>query len=116
MTVVPRGVLARHHFGAGAVGLALHRYGSGLAATGVRDQLGGFGPPEATAWRTLARWIASLSSALFTVARHVAGIVDRRLRAARAAILLASFAPPRSMPVPLDVDAFDGAVVAAAAA
>lgn len=117
VTVVPRGVRAQRHFAAGAIGLALHRYGGDrVAAVAVRDHVGGIGPPEATTWRTLGRWIAALAEGLFAPARAVAGIDDPRERAARAAMVLASFAPARSTRATLAADVFDGAVLVAAAA
>jgi hypothetical protein len=117
VTVVPRGVHARRHFGAGAVGVALHGYGcDGLTATAVRKLVGGMGPMESGAWPTLRRWVGALGRSLFRAARAVAEIVGRRSRAARAAVLLAAFAPPRSDPGTLAGDVFNGAVVAAAAA
>jgi hypothetical protein len=116
ITVVPRGVLARRHFGAGAVGVALHAYGcEGLAARVVRDRVGGTGPPGSGGWPTLRRWLLAIGrGSLFPGVRPSPDAFDARQRAERAAMTLVSFAPPGTGG--LAARAFAGAVVASAAA
>ena len=40
IVVVPRGVVARRHFGAGAIGLALLGCGAGVVVIAIRAELG----------------------------------------------------------------------------
>jgi hypothetical protein len=94
-TVVPRGVVRRRHFGAGAIGWALFLYGhEHLSARAVRAHVGGFGSPDAGDWVTLRRWLAAVAQGgLFRVRRSPEDFTARQT-AERAAMTLASFAPP----------------------
>jgi hypothetical protein len=92
ITVVPRGVVARRHYGAGAIGLALWLYGVGRAAGDVRRVVGGAGDGELR-WRALTRWIGAIErGSLFMCVRGSPVGWTRRQRAERAAATLASFA------------------------
>ncbi len=60
MTVVPRDVVARRHFSAGAIGLALFVYGKlRAAASEVAARIGLWGH-GAGAWRTVRRWLTAV--------------------------------------------------------
>src|SRR5690606_1493296 len=52
ITVLPRGVAPRRHFGAGAIGLAIAWFADGTPARKIRENVGGIGPPEG-GWVTL---------------------------------------------------------------
>jgi hypothetical protein len=89
VTVLPRQVLARRHFSAGAIGLALFVYGKLRAATAhVAERVGlwGRGPG---AWRTVRRWLAALEDGrLFQSVRASPIGWPPRRRAERAAMTL----------------------------
>jgi hypothetical protein len=62
VTVAPRGVVRRRHFGAAAIGLALFLFGVlERSARGVQRAISGWGL-GASCWRTLARWIEAARS------------------------------------------------------
>lgn len=94
LIVVPRQVLARRHFTAGAIGVALFIFGKlGASAADAAKRVGSWatGP---SAWRTLRRWIAAVD------AQHLFGAVRRapigwppRRRAERAAMTLCALVP-----------------------
>jgi hypothetical protein len=57
VTVAPRGVARRRHFGAAAIGLALFLFGVvGRTAGFLQRVISGWGPGSSR-WRTLGRWI-----------------------------------------------------------
>jgi hypothetical protein len=89
MTVVPREVVARRHFSAGAIGLALFVYGKLRAAAcdvAIRVGLWGHGPG---AWRTVRRWLTAIEGGrLFRGIRSSPRGWPPRRRAARAAMTL----------------------------
>ncbi|MBK8939739.1 MAG: transposase family protein [Polyangiaceae bacterium] len=95
VTVAPRGVVRRRHFGAAAIGLALFLFGVlERSARGVQRAISGWGL-GASCWRTLARWIeAARSRALLRAPRasldglarrQVAALVGRSVQALAAA-------------------------------
>jgi hypothetical protein len=113
MTVVPRDVIARRHFTAGALGLALYVYGKvGAAASEVAARVGlwGHGPG---AWRTVRRWLSAVEDGrLFRGIRSSPRGWPPRRRAERAAMTLVARAV---LPETASEEArvFAGAVVAA---
>lgn len=112
ITVLPRQILARRHFSAGAIGLALFVYGKlrGTAAhVAERVGLWGRGPG---AWRTVRRWLAAIEDGrLFQGVRSSPGDWAPRRRAERAAMTLAarSLLPETA---PEEARVFTGAPVA----
>ena len=93
ITVVPRGIAVRKHYGAGAIGLALLLYGSGLAAGIVRHAIAGTGDGELR-WRALVRWIGAVDAgSLFPRVRPAPPGWSRRQRAERAAATLRAVSP-----------------------
>jgi hypothetical protein len=83
VTVAPRGVIRRRHFGAAAIGLALFLFGVlGRSARLVHQAISGWGP-GASCWRTLGRWIdAAASRHLLRVpAANLAGLHRRQVAA-----------------------------------
>lgn len=116
-TVVPRGVVARRHFGAGAIGWALFLSGcEGRSSRRIRDSVGGIGGAEAGSWVTLGRWLSAVESGRLFRSRAAPILRTMRQRAERAAMMLVSFAPPELASVPLAEQAFAGAEVIAHAA
>lgn len=90
---MPRGVALRKHFGAGAIGLALLLYGSGLAAGAVRRAVAGTGDGELR-WRSLVRWVGAIDAGLlFRCVRPAPAGWSRRQRAERAAATLRGLTP-----------------------
>lgn len=116
-TVVPRGVVRRRHFGAGAIGWALFLYGhERQPARAVRDRLGGYGSQEAADWITLRRWRAAVADGrLFSVRPSPADFTPRQV-AERAAMTFASFAPIDAGSASLAAQVFVGAEIVARAA
>jgi hypothetical protein len=115
ITVVPAGVATRRHFGAGAIGIALARFGRGERACGVRDGVGGVGPPEG-GWVTLRRWAAAVrQGALLSRLRAISGSSARDC-AMRAATVLFTYAAPSLSRAPFEEQVFAGAVQLARAA
>lgn len=115
-TVVPRGVVPRRHFSAGAIGWTLFLLGhEGLSSRVIRDRVGGQGCPEAGAWVTPGRWLNAVEKQrLFRIRPALAGSTLQR--AERVAMALVSFAPPALERTPLGEQAFAGAEVLAQAA
>lgn len=116
-TVVPRGVVRRRHFGAGAIGWALFLLGcERLSSRQVRDRVGGIGAPEAGSWVTVTRWLsAAARGELFWLRVQPLGASTQR-RAERVAMTLVSYAPPELARAPLGEQAFAGAELIAQAA
>jgi hypothetical protein len=94
IAVVPRQVLARRHFIAGAIALALFIFGKlGATATDAATRIGSWarGPG---AWRGLRRWIAAIDAGrLFPAVRGSPLAWRPRRRAERAAMTLAAMTP-----------------------
>jgi len=116
-TVVPRGVVRRRHFGAGAIGWALFLYGhEHLTAHVVRDRVGGIGSRSAGHWVTLRRWLRAVAHGALFVVRPSPVAFTVRQAAERAAMTLASFAPPDAHGDSLSAQVFIGAESLAQAA
>jgi hypothetical protein len=112
VTVVPRQVLARRHFAAGAIALALFVFGKlGSTATVATTQIGSWacGP---SAWRTLRRWISAIDAGrLFPCVRGSPSGWSLRQRAERAAMTLAALVPA-TFAADEDARVFAGAALA----
>jgi hypothetical protein len=116
ITVVPAGVAIRRHFGAGSLGLALALFGGGSSARQVRSHLGGLGAPETHGWVTLRRWTAALARGALLPRLGPVSLPRSRPRAARAAAIIATYAPPSTSSASFALQAFEGAVHLARAA
>lgn len=112
ITVVPRGVVARRHFGAAAIGYALWLFGVvGLSAREVHRRVSALGEPGAR-WRALGRWLDAVAQGrLFAVVRAWPATFRRRAQAERVARTLEALAPPSSASA--EARLFDGAARAA---
>jgi len=109
-TVLPRGVVRRRHFGAGAIGWALFVRGyEDLPSRQIRELVGGMGRPEASSWVTLGRWLRAVESGRLFHWRAAAALATPRQRAEHTAMMLVSFAPPELASAPLAEQAFVGA-------
>lgn len=116
-TVVPRGVVRRRHFGAGAIGWALFLLGcERRSSRQVRDHVGGLGAAEAGSWVTVKRWLLAVEQGRLFRARPAPPFASIRQRAERVAMTLVSFAPPDIASASLGEQAFAGAEVIAHAA
>jgi hypothetical protein len=96
--VVPRGILRRRLYSAGAIALALALWGvSGLAPPEVRRRVSPFtivGATAAAGWASLRRWSRAVRARrLFPVVRALPAEASLRQVAARAATTLAAYAP-----------------------
>ncbi len=114
LLVVPRGILRRRLYSAGAIALALALWGAeGLAPGEVRRRVSPWrirGANADVGWESLRRWARAVCEGeLF--ARVCASIVGARLRkvAARAATALAGFAHCAADALPISTRAFLGA-------
>lgn len=116
ITVVPAGVAARRHFGAGSIGLALTQLGRGEAVRRIRDGLCGIGPAGGAGWITLRRWGNALRRGALLPRLQPIPISGSRARAARAAAILSTYAEPALARASLEEQAFAGAVHLAHAA
>lgn len=116
ITVVPLGVAARRHFGAGTLGLAVALLGEGRRARQLRSRLGGLGSPETHGWVTLRRWTAALAQGALLPRLGPLPLVAPRARAFRAATIIATYAPPGLSSASFARQAFEGAVQLARAA
>lgn len=97
VTVVPRGIVARRHYGAAAMGLALLWLGVvGESFAEVRRRLSPWAVSfEGGGWATARRWIDAIASGrLLRGIRASPGSWSLRERAARAAMTLVAMAPP----------------------
>jgi hypothetical protein len=111
LTVVPRGVLPRRHFSAGAIALALFRLAGGARVVDIRGEVGGQG--ETATWPTLRRWLyAGRQSRLWASVRASPSDWGSRQVAERIAMTLVAHAPATDVG-PLDVRVFAGAALAA---
>jgi hypothetical protein len=111
--VVPRGILRRRLYSAGAVALALALWSvAELAPAEVRRRVSPFtilGATAAAGWASLRRWSRAVRAGrLFPVVRALPAEASLRQAAARAATTLAACAPG-SGGLPLDSAAFLGA-------
>jgi hypothetical protein len=113
IVVVPRGVVARRHFGAMAIGLACWLFGVlGLSAREVHRRTSDWGEPGAR-WRTLGRWLDAVGQGrLFPLVRAWPASFHRRQQAERVARTLEALAPP-SMSASAEARLFEGAARAA---
>lgn len=111
LVVVPRGVLPRRHFSAGAIALALFRLAGGARVVDIRCEVGGQG--ETAAWPTMRRWLrAGRQSRLWASVRESPPDWGRRRVAERIAMTLIAHAPT-AHGASLDVRVFAGAALAA---
>jgi hypothetical protein len=94
ITVVPRQVLARRQFAAGAIALALLLFGKvGVTAADAAKRIGSWAP-GAGAWRTLRRWLAAIEfGGLFPCVRGSPPGWPPRRRAERAAMAIVALSP-----------------------
>lgn len=115
-TVVPRGVLARRHFGAGTIGLGILLLGRRESQRMIRIRLGGVGPPEDRGWRTLARWSDAVKRGTLFGRLPAIPLAARRGRAFRAAAILSTYAAPSLAHAPAEAQVFSGAERVALAA
>lgn len=98
IVVVPRGVLGRRLYSAGAIAIALALWGaSAMSAAEVRSRVSPHrivGPTAAFGWASLRRWARAVREhRLFPIVRALPGRASLRQVAARAATTLAAFAP-----------------------
>ncbi len=98
VVVVPRGLLPRRLYSAGAIALALALWGvAGLAPAEVRRRVSPFAVVGATAaagWASLRRWSRAVRARrLFPVVRALPVEATLRQVAARATTTLAAYAP-----------------------
>ncbi len=110
VAVVPRQVLARRHFAAGAIALALFIFGRlGVTAAVTAARIGSWAR-GAGAWRTLRRWLTAIEAGrLFPGVRGAPPSWSPRQRAERAAMSVAAR-------IPADVGAAEVDLVFAGAA
>lgn len=112
-TVLPRGLTARRHYSASAIGLALCLHGLRDLSVGETRQRVctwrvGF---ETERWTTLASWLAAVAEGrLFRCVRPSPPQASRRLQAERAAATLCSLALATDE---LEARVFEGAALAA---
>lgn len=112
-TVLPRGLTARRHYSASAIGLALCLFGMlGLSVGATRRRVCawrvGFEPER---WTTLAGWLAAIEQGrLFASVRACPPSFSLRERAERAAATLCGLALG---PGTVEAQAFEGAALAA---
>jgi hypothetical protein len=112
LTVVPASALARKHFSAAAMALALTLWGlCGWSAAQVRAVVGGQLPPEGKprGWRTLARWARQVADGKLWASLESRAKGAPRQVAARAAQALCGWAPPWARAAGLPHQAFAGA-------
>jgi hypothetical protein len=96
--VVPRGLVRRRLYAAGAIGLALALYGvAGRSPAEVRRRVSPLrivGPAAAAGWASLRRWSRAVRARkLFPAVRALPADATLRQVAARAATTLAAYAP-----------------------
>ncbi len=113
VTVVPRGLVDRRLYSAGAIALALALYGVvGLSPAEVRRRVSPFrivGATAAAGWASLRRWSRAVRAGrVFPAVRALAADATLRQVTARAATTLAAYAPGAGG-MPIESDAFLGA-------
>ena len=112
-TVLPRGLTARRHYSASAIGLALCLHGlRGMSVGETRRRVCawplGF---ETERWTTLPRWVVAIEAGrLFAAVRPSPASASLRRKSERAAATLCSLALSGDG---LEVQAFEGAALAA---
>ena len=112
-TVLPRGLAARRHYSASAIGLALCLHGlSGLSVGETRQRVCtwrlGF---ETERWSTLSTWLAAIEAGrLFRLVRPSLAGASLRGQSERAAATLCSLAQSSGG---VEAQAFEGAALAA---
>lgn len=115
ITVLPRGVVAYRHFGAGAIGLALHAWGLEKRPLNlVREALGGR-DEEQRGWPAARRWVDAIQAGRM-FGSHVRPCPPgwRRVRIAeRAATVLMGLGRPMANSGDSGVQVFVGAALAA---
>jgi hypothetical protein len=112
VVVVPQGVMRRRHFSAGAIALALLRFGLGVRVVDIRKALGGQG--ETAAWPSLRRWArAARAGQMWKAVRDSPAYWGLRAVAERVAMTLAAFAPAGLAYARIDDRVFAGAAHAA---
>jgi len=93
VTVVPRGIEPRRHYGRAAICLALALWAlGGQPTTVVRARVGAWPSREATSWRAVRRWAEAVASGAWSWCAVAAGLAPRSA-AARAAQIAAGHAP-----------------------
>jgi len=93
ITVVPRGIEPRRHYGRAAVCLALALWAlGGQPTTAVRARVCAWRAATTTSWRALRRWAAAAAAGAWSWCRAATGLVPRAA-AARAAQIAAGHAP-----------------------
>jgi hypothetical protein len=96
ITVVPRGVEPRRHYGRAAICLALGLWAlAGQATTVVRSRVGAWPSREATSWRALRQWASAIASGAWAWCAAATGLAPRAA-AARAVQISAGRAPPQT--------------------
>lgn len=117
MMVVPRGIVARRHYGASAIGLALLLLGvNGLDERAVRGRVctERVTYDDCRRWPALRRWIAAIDDRrLFVCVRGSPLEATRSQRAARAAMTLVAHAPSSLRESSLEEQVIAGAALAA---
>lgn len=107
VTVVPRGIEPRRHYGRAAICFALALWSlAGWSQRVVREQVGTWPNPTATNWRTLRRWATAAAAGAWSWCRAAVGLTAREA-AARTAQLAAGRAPPMT-PGPIWEQAYAG--------
>lgn len=112
-TVLPRGLCARRHYSASAIGLSLCLFGMlGLSLGETRRRvcpwLSGF---ETERWTTLRGWLSAIEQGrLLPVVRRSPPAASPRKQAERAAATLCAMAPGSGS---VEAKAFEGAALAA---
>jgi hypothetical protein len=93
LTVVPRGIEPRRHYGRAAICLALALWAlGGQPTTVVRERVCAGGSRATTSWRTVRRWASATASGAWSWCAAAAGLAPRSA-AARAAQIAAGHAP-----------------------
>ena len=112
--VVPRGILRRRLYSAGAIALALALWGVEEITPGeVRARVSPWriaGAAATAGWASLRRWTRAVREAvLFTCVRALPDGARLRAIAARAATTLAAYVPSAADALPIPTRAFLGA-------
>ena len=115
LTVVPAGVIGGRQYSASAIALAVALYGVvGLSPNEVRRRVSTWrvvGATAATGWATLRRWLCAIRrGTLFGGVRAWPDGFSLRQAAERAATTLAAHALPSLARLPIEAQAFFGAV------
>ena len=107
LTVVPRGIEPRCHYGRAAICMALALWAlGGQPTTVVRDRICSWPSRAATSWRSLRRWAAAVAAGAWSWCEAATGLMPRAA-AARAGQIAAGRAPPAT-PGPIWEQAYAG--------